>query len=84
MGCDDAHHLPAELLPVSRKLHEFALGQCAQLRLTTQERALLQAKYVHTSAHWNAVKGLDNSALDSFYIDRPGKAGRVLHKNPVG
>ncbi|HDS1747005.1 MULTISPECIES: T6SS phospholipase effector Tle1-like catalytic domain-containing protein [Pseudomonas] len=84
LGSDDAHHLPAELLPVSRKLHEFALGQCAQLRLTPQERALLQAKYVHTSAHWNAVKGLDNSALDAFYIDRPGKAGRVLHKNPVG
>ncbi|WP_431312435.1 T6SS phospholipase effector Tle1-like catalytic domain-containing protein [Pseudomonas putida] len=84
LGGDEAHRLPAELLPVSRKLHEFALGQCAQLHLTPQERALLQAKYVHTSAHWNAVKGLDNSSLDALFIDRPGKAGRVLHRNPVG
>jgi len=83
LGDDEAHRLPRELQLISRKLHDFALGRSKQLELTAQEQAMLQAKYVHASAHWNAVKGLQNSALDVMYIDRPADGGRVMHENPV-
>ena len=76
--------MPDELQAISNKLHDFALGRSAQAGLTTEEQALLLAKYVHTSAHWNAVKGLHNSALDMMYIDRPAVGGRVMHQNPAG
>ncbi|MCZ9636662.1 DUF2235 domain-containing protein [Pseudomonas putida] len=84
LGGDEAHHVPDELQAISSKLHDFALGRSAQAGLTTEEQALLLAKYVHTSAHWNAVKGLHNSALDMMYIDRPAVGGRVMHQNPAG
>jgi len=81
LGDDEAHWLPEELQMISRKLHDFALGRSSQVGLTADEQALLQARYVHTSAHWNAVKGLQNSALDVMYIDRPAEGGRVMHEN---
>ncbi|MFK3776143.1 phospholipase effector Tle1 domain-containing protein [Pseudomonas sp. NPDC089406] len=83
LGHDPAHQLPAELQPLSRKLHDYALGACPALQFTEGEDALLRGKYVHTSAHWNAFKGLRNSALDYLYVDRPAQAGRVMHDNPV-
>jgi len=82
LGEDEAHRLPEELQVISRKLHDFALGRCLQPQLTPAEHALLRSKYVHTSAHWNAFKGLRNSALDMLYIDRPAAGGRVVHDNP--
>ncbi|MFJ4155487.1 phospholipase effector Tle1 domain-containing protein [Pseudomonas sp. NPDC089752] len=83
LGDVEAHWVPEELQGISRKLHDFALGHQQQLLLTEEEHGLLQAKYVHTSAHWNAVKNLNNSALDVFYLDRPSEGGRVMHDNPV-
>ncbi|MFJ4398007.1 DUF2235 domain-containing protein [Pseudomonas sp. NPDC089396] len=82
LGEDEAHRLPEELQVISRKLHDFALGRCLQPQLTPAEHALLHRKYVHTSAHWNAFKGLRNSGLDMLYIDRPAAGGRVVHDNP--
>lgn len=76
--------LPGELQVISGKLHEFALGPAAPLRLTAEEQALLRGKYVHTSANWNALRGLDSSALDFLYVNRPAEGGRVMHDNPLG
>jgi hypothetical protein len=81
LGEDEAHRLPEELQVISCKLHDFALGRCLQPQLTAAEHGLLHRKYVHTSAHWNAFKGLRNSALDMLYIDRPAAGGRVVHDN---
>lgn len=84
LGEDEAHRLPDELQVISGKLHDFALGRSHHLLLAPAEQALLRSRYVHTSAHWNALKGLRNSALDTLYIDRPAEGGRVLHDNPPG
>lgn len=84
LGADPAHALPQALQAISAKLHAFALGDCPALALTDEERALLKTRYVHTSAHWNALKSLRNSALDVLYPNRPGEGGRVMQVNPVG
>ncbi|MGE7993254.1 T6SS phospholipase effector Tle1-like catalytic domain-containing protein [Pseudomonas sp. NPDC089554] len=76
---DPLHALPDELRNISRKLHDYALGLAANGGLTPEEQKLLGARYIHQSAHWNPVKGLRNSELDAFYIDRPAAAGRVVH-----
>ena len=76
-----AFRLPDELLGISDKLHDFALGRSGELALTVEQRRLLEARYIHASAHWNAVKGLRNSELDLLYIDRPAEGGRVMHGN---
>ncbi|BBH47299.1 T6SS phospholipase effector Tle1-like catalytic domain-containing protein [Pseudomonas sp. KU43P] len=83
LGEDEAHRLPEELQVISDKLHDFALGRCPELQLTLAERALLHSKYVHTSAHWNALAGMRNSSLDMLYINRPEESGRVMHENPL-
>ena len=83
LGGQAEHGLPAELLEISRKLHAFALGECEQPGLTEEEQRLLRDRYVHTSANWNALKGLRNSVLDVLFINRPAAGGRVVHANPV-
>ncbi|MFK0312649.1 DUF2235 domain-containing protein [Pseudomonas sp. NPDC090233] len=83
LGDNEDHQVPEELQGISHKLHAFALGHHRRLQLTDEEHGLLQEKYVHTSAHWNAVRNLHNSALDVFYVDRPAEGGRVMHDNPV-
>ncbi|MDZ3990664.1 DUF2235 domain-containing protein [Pseudomonas sp. Teo4] len=83
LGDDPAHGLPDDLQAISRKLHDFALGRRAEPGLTQEEHTQLRANYIHTSANWNALKGLCNSSLDQLYINRPAEAGRVMHANPV-
>lgn len=83
LGADRQHAIPDELKEISDKLHAFALGVSASPNLTDQEQCLLRERYIHTSAHWNALKGLRSSALDVLFINRPGVAGRVVHPNPV-
>ncbi|MEB3901957.1 DUF2235 domain-containing protein [Pseudomonas putida] len=73
--------LPQELQEISDKLHDFALGRSTEPGLTVEQRQLLEARYIHASAHWNALKGLRNSELDVVYIDRPAEGGRVMHGN---
>ncbi|MCT8162391.1 MULTISPECIES: T6SS phospholipase effector Tle1-like catalytic domain-containing protein [unclassified Pseudomonas] len=84
LGGEPEHRLPAELRGISHKVHGFALGDCSQLQLTGAERQLLQGRYVHTSAHWNALNGMRNSRLDWMYVHRPAPKGRVMHDNPLG
>lgn len=76
-----AFWLPQELQGISDKLHDFALGRSEEPGLTREQRQLLEARYIHASAHWNALKGLRNSELDVLYIDRPAEGGRVMHGN---
>lgn len=83
LGGQAEHGVPADLLEISRKLHAFALGECEQSGLTGDEQRLLRDRYVHTSANWNALKGLRNSVLDMLFINRPAAGGRVVHPNPV-
>ncbi|PYB69288.1 type IV secretion protein Rhs [Pseudomonas sp. LB-090624] len=83
LGGQAEHRLPDELLPISRKLHAFALGETRQPGLSEDEQQLLRDKYVHASANWNAVKGLRNSVLDVLFVNRPAAGGRVMHANPA-
>ncbi|WP_449434066.1 T6SS phospholipase effector Tle1-like catalytic domain-containing protein [Pseudomonas putida] len=83
LGGDERHSVALELQGISRKLHDFALGRSLQVGLTLQEQALLEAKYIHTSAHWNTLLGLRNSDLDLLYAHRPEAGGRVVHVNPL-
>lgn len=68
--------IPDDLRPIAAKLQAFALGDSATLSLTLQERQWLASRYIHTSAHWNPVRGLRHSELDALYIDRPAPQGR--------
>lgn len=70
--------LPRELQMISGKLQDFALGRVADPGLTDEEQELLHGRYIHTSAHWNPLKGLRNSGLDVLYLDRPAEGGRVV------
>ncbi|WP_166359347.1 T6SS phospholipase effector Tle1-like catalytic domain-containing protein [Pseudomonas akapageensis] len=77
-----AFALPAELQPIAGKLQAYVLGKNASLGLSEIEESLLQRRYIHLSAHWNAGKGWNNSALDSMFINRPADSGqRTLHPN---
>jgi len=73
--------LPSELQPIAAKLQAFALGE-PYTSLTSEEYSLLRRRYIHLSAHWNAAKGWNNSALDVVFINRPA-AGmqRMEHPN---
>ncbi|WP_313203092.1 DUF2235 domain-containing protein [Pseudomonas sp.] len=82
LGDVEAHRLPDELRGISGTLHDHVLN--GGEGLSAEEEALLQARYVHASAHWNAVKGLHSSGLDVLFVDRPAQGGRVVHENPVG
>lgn len=64
--------LPTELQPIAAKLQAFALRE-AYTPLTAEEDALLHRRYIHLSAHWNAAKGWNNSALDVVFINRPAE-----------
>ena len=83
LGNDRHHEGPGELRGIGRKVHAYGVGEGEQLGLDAAEARLLQARYVHTSAHWNALKGLRSSALDALFINRPAAAGRVILANPV-
>ncbi|WP_375739057.1 PAAR domain-containing protein [Pseudomonas boanensis] len=75
-----AFALPAELQPIAAKLQAFALRE-AFSPLTTEEATLLRRRYIHLSAHWNAAKGWNNSALDVVFINRPA-AGMQRKEQP--
>ncbi|MBA1187535.1 DUF2235 domain-containing protein [Pseudomonas entomophila] len=68
--------IPDELRPIADTLEAMALGEREAPGLTPEQRRVLTSRYIHTSAHWNPIKGLRNSALDALYIDRPAPQGR--------
>ena len=76
--------LPEELAPISACLHDYALGRRTSLELDAEQQALLQRRYIHTSAHWNAVAQWRDSVLDPVFVNRPAAGGvRKVHANPV-
>nr|WP_256675662.1 DUF2235 domain-containing protein [Pseudomonas sp. R5(2019)] len=74
---------PCEALqPIAAKLMGFALGDTGTAALSEAEEALLKRNYIHLSAHWNAAKGLNSSALDAAFLNRPSATGvRQRHPN---
>jgi len=75
-----ALNLPAELVPIHKKLQAYALGESSVEGLTIKERALLRSRYIHLSAHWNAAKDFNNSDWSVVFINRPTKnKQRVVH-----
>ncbi|MDO7925990.1 DUF2235 domain-containing protein [Pseudomonas sp. KFB-139] len=74
--------LPAELLPVLKKIQAFVLGNGSALNLTRSEEAMLLHRYIHFSANWNAMKNWNSSDLDVVFINRPtDDYKRVVHAN---
>ena len=72
---DPALALPDELQPIATKLLAYALGESFP-GLSEEEVALLQHRYIHLSAHWNAAKGKHESELEVMFINRPAKGGK--------
>jgi hypothetical protein len=72
--------LPQELQAISQRLQGQVLGRQPDSGLTAEQQRVLQARYIHTSAHWNPLKGLRDSALDLLYINRPATGGRRVHE----
>ncbi|WP_306108738.1 MULTISPECIES: phospholipase effector Tle1 domain-containing protein [Gammaproteobacteria] len=74
--------LPAELVPISKKLMAFAQGKSKTTGLTPQEEELLFQRYVHVSDNWNAAKNRNNSDLNIVFINRPDENSvRTVHPN---
>ncbi|MHC8381492.1 type VI secretion system tip protein TssI/VgrG [Pseudomonas sp. LB3P14] len=74
--------LPAELIPISEKLMEYAEGKSKTTGLTSQEEELLFQRYVHLSDNWNAAKNRNNSDLNIVFINRPDENSvRTVHPN---
>jgi type VI secretion system secreted protein VgrG len=74
--------LPAELQPIAQKLMAYALGETRHLGLSLDEDELLVRRYIHQSAHWNAVHDYNESRLDIVFINRPAENHvRLVHPN---
>lgn len=73
--------LPEPLIPVSKKLINYALGDTPTYGLTASEEALIYRRYVHISAHWNPVNDWF-SGMETVFINRPGDSDlRTVHPN---
>jgi type VI secretion system secreted protein VgrG len=74
--------LPAELIPISKKLMEYAQGKSKVLGLSSKEEELLHQRYIHLSDNWNAAKNRNNSDLSVVFINRPDENSvRTVHPN---
>ncbi|WP_236235552.1 T6SS phospholipase effector Tle1-like catalytic domain-containing protein [Pseudomonas faucium] len=73
--------IPTDLQVIGAKLRDYALGQTGETGLTQEEHHLLQRKYVHTSANWEAVLGLGNAPTDMVFLNRPAEDARLVEKN---
>ncbi|NIF26826.1 DUF2235 domain-containing protein [Pantoea sp. Tr-811] len=80
-GDDEAYRVPGELQAISDQLHEQVLA--GGRALSAEQEAWLRERYVHASAHWNALKGVRSGALEVLFVNRPAQGGRVVHDNPV-
>ncbi|MDB6142745.1 MAG: hypothetical protein JWP80_1789 [Pseudomonas sp.] len=71
--------LVPELMDIERKLIAYAKG--GDNTLTEGERRLLRRRYIHRSAHWNAlgVEGVARSR--AIYVHAPEPGGRIRHPN---
>ncbi|MEH3021862.1 MAG: DUF2235 domain-containing protein [Pseudomonas oryzihabitans] len=66
--------IPDELLGVAAKLQAHAQG--APLALDDAEIRLLFGRYVHLSAHWNAVLGSGLGNVAAVFVNAPTADGR--------
>ncbi|WP_145250638.1 phospholipase effector Tle1 domain-containing protein [Pseudomonas oryzihabitans] len=66
--------IPDELQGIATKLQANAQG--SPLRIDQVEARLLFGRYVHLSAHWNALLGKDRSDLAIFFVNAPTATGR--------
>lgn len=66
--------IPDELQGIAAKLQAYAQG--APLHIDQAEARLLFGRYVHLSAHWNALLGKDRSDLAIFFVNAPTATGR--------
>lgn len=63
---------PSDLQPIAEKIIQSAIGG-QQALLTTDERKLLQARYIHMSANWTTTKGI--------LVNRPRESGRKIYQD---
>ncbi|MNQ81377.1 hypothetical protein D3C85_963950 [compost metagenome] len=77
-GQSPGFELPPELQLIGAKLSGHALGEITDPGLTEAEEALLARRYIHLSAHWQAVNDWRSSTLDAVFINRPTVGGRRL------
>ncbi len=79
---DRKYALPEELLPIAKKLMAYALDETRVVGLSRDEHLLLYNRYIHLSAHWNAINGANTSDLEILFINRPAdNYKRVVHPN---
>lgn len=71
--------LPPELENISSRLIDYARG--GPYLLDSHEEALLRWRYIHQSAHWNAVVGRAGTFGDAVFVHAPQPGGRILHPN---
>ncbi|KFE49347.1 phospholipase effector Tle1 domain-containing protein [Pseudomonas congelans] len=71
--------LPPELENISSRLIDYARG--GPYLLDSHEEALLRWRYIHQSAHWNAVVGRAGTFGDAVFVHAPQLGGRILHPN---
>ncbi|WP_459202897.1 phospholipase effector Tle1 domain-containing protein [Pseudomonas fragariae (ex Marin et al. 2024)] len=71
--------LPPELENISTRLIDYARG--GSYLLDSHEEALLRWRYIHQSAHWNAVVGRVGTFGDAVFVHAPQPGGRILHPN---
>ncbi|RMU68708.1 hypothetical protein ALP23_04563 [Pseudomonas syringae pv. apii] len=71
--------LPPELENISTRLIDYARG--GSYLLDSHEEALLRWRYIHQSAHWNAVVGRVGTFGDAVFVHAPQLGGRILHPN---
>lgn len=71
--------VPPELRGIAATLIEQ--GRAGKISLTEQEALVLSRRYIHRSAHWNAMAGKSGAWSDSFFIHAPAEGGRVRFPN---
>lgn len=71
--------LVPELESICRKLISYARG--GAYTLDEQEERLLRWRYIHHSAHWNAIIGRVGSFSDAVFVHAPEPGGRVRYPN---
>lgn len=71
---DPELRLPDELKEIATKLQANVQG--VPLHIDQAEARLLFGRYVHLSAHWNALLGKDLSNLGIFFVNAPTATGK--------
>lgn len=71
--------LVPELESIVCKLIDYARG--GAYTLNAQEEDLLRWRYIHRSAHWNAVIGRVGILSDAVFVHAPAPDGRIRYPN---